>query len=201
MSTAPGHSFHLAVLDATPSEAPPSHLTDQLIAQDAAVGIELLGHDDFTDNDAAGVLRVLQPGPSRRHWMVVALDRLPREAQPSDEASAGLPLVPGRGEVEPDVRLLGSAHVGLALQENTDRLDLDLAATEGTWNLGVGFVAVVAADRAEQTASALTRSGIATWQIGVVEDGERPEGDYEQGAKGVDGGAVRLVGSFAEGAQ
>ncbi|HBS73242.1 MAG TPA: phosphoribosylformylglycinamidine cyclo-ligase, partial [Microbacterium sp.] len=76
--------------------------------------------------------------------------------------------------------------------------DLDLAATEGTWNLGVGFVAVVAADRAEQTASALTRSGIATWQIGVVEDGERPEGDYEQGAKGVDGGAVRLVGAFGD---
>ena len=68
MSTAPGHSFHVAVLDATPSEAPPSHLTDQLIAQDAAVGIELLGHDDFTGNDAAGVLRALQPGPSRRHW-------------------------------------------------------------------------------------------------------------------------------------
>jgi len=76
--------------------------------------------------------------------------------------------------------------------------DLDLAATEGTWNLGIGFVAVVAADRAEQTASALTRSGIATWQIGVVEDGERPEGDYEQGAKGVDGGAVRLVGAFGD---
>ena len=76
--------------------------------------------------------------------------------------------------------------------------DLDLAATEGTWNLGIGFVAVVAADRAEQTASALTRSGIATWQIGVVEDGGRPEGDYEQGAKGVDGGAVRLVGAFGD---
>ena len=33
---------------------------------------------------------------------------------------------------------------------------------------------------------------------GVVEDGERPEGDYEQGAKGVDGGAVRLVGAFGD---
>ncbi|WP_416211573.1 phosphoribosylformylglycinamidine cyclo-ligase [Microbacterium xanthum] len=72
---------------------------------------------------------------------------------------------------------------------------IELAATEGTWNLGIGFVAVVAADRAEQAAAALTRAGIATWQIGVVADGHRPEGEYEQGAKGVDGGAVRLVGA------
>jgi phosphoribosylformylglycinamidine cyclo-ligase len=78
--------------------------------------------------------------------------------------------------------------------------DLDLIDTEGTWNLGVGFVAVVAAERADAAASALTAAGIRAWQVGVVRDGDRPEGDYEQGAKGVDGGAVRLVGAYAEGA-
>lgn len=76
---------------------------------------------------------------------------------------------------------------------------LDLTATEGTWNLGVGFVAVVAADKADAAASALAQDGIATWQVGVVNDGPLPDGGeaFEQGAKGVDGGAVRLVGSYA----
>lgn len=73
---------------------------------------------------------------------------------------------------------------------------LDLTQTEGTWNLGIGFLAVVAADQADAAASALTAAGIATWQVGTVQGAPRPEGDYEQGAKGVDGGAVRLVGSY-----
>jgi phosphoribosylformylglycinamidine cyclo-ligase len=73
---------------------------------------------------------------------------------------------------------------------------LDLTATEGTWNLGIGFLAVVAADDAEAAASALALDGIATWQVGVVRTTTRPDGEYEQGAKGVDGGAVRLVGTY-----
>ena len=75
---------------------------------------------------------------------------------------------------------------------------LDLESTEGTWNLGIGFLAVVAAEQAEAAASALSREGIATWQVGVVRGGSRPEGEFEQGAKGVDGGAVRLVGAYGE---
>jgi phosphoribosylformylglycinamidine cyclo-ligase len=76
--------------------------------------------------------------------------------------------------------------------------DLDLASTEGTWNLGVGFVAVVAAEHAAGAASALANDGIPTWQVGVVRTSDRPDGDFEQGAKGVDGGAVRLVGTYRE---
>ena len=75
---------------------------------------------------------------------------------------------------------------------------LDLTATEGTWNLGIGFLAVVDAAEAEATASFLAAEGIATWQVGVVHDGALPAGEFEQGAKGVDGGAVRLVGTYAE---
>ncbi|MFB7882779.1 phosphoribosylformylglycinamidine cyclo-ligase [Microbacterium sp. NPDC056057] len=76
---------------------------------------------------------------------------------------------------------------------------LELEATEGTWNLGIGFLAVVSADKAEAAASALSRDGIATWQVGVVRTGDRPaDGHWEQGAKGVDGGAVRLVGAYAD---
>ena len=76
---------------------------------------------------------------------------------------------------------------------------LGLEATEGTWNLGIGFLAVVAADGADAAASALSREGIAAWQVGVVRSGARSDVDHwEQGAKGVDGGAVRLVGAFAD---
>ncbi|MGU3643445.1 phosphoribosylformylglycinamidine cyclo-ligase [Microbacterium sp. C23T] len=77
--------------------------------------------------------------------------------------------------------------------------NLELEATEGTWNLGIGFLAVVSADQAEAAASVLSREGIATWQVGVVHTGDRPaDGHWEQGAKGVDGGAVRLVGAYAD---
>jgi len=74
---------------------------------------------------------------------------------------------------------------------------LDLLATEGTWNLGIGFLAVVAADRTDAVASVMREHGIEAWQVGVVGSGTAPEGDFEQGAKGVDGGAVRLVGTYA----
>ncbi|MCR2762653.1 phosphoribosylformylglycinamidine cyclo-ligase [Microbacterium sp. zg.B48] len=79
---------------------------------------------------------------------------------------------------------------------------LELEATEGTWNLGIGFVAIVAAEQADAAASALARDGIAAWRVGVVQDGTVPadgHGDFEQGAKGVDGGAVRLVGAYRDG--
>ncbi|MFV0320702.1 MAG: phosphoribosylformylglycinamidine cyclo-ligase [Microbacterium sp.] len=76
--------------------------------------------------------------------------------------------------------------------------DLALTDTEGTWNLGIGFLAVVAAEAAEAAASTLSAAGIATWRVGTVHDGPLPGGDFEQGAKGVDGGAVRLVGTYAD---
>jgi len=75
--------------------------------------------------------------------------------------------------------------------------DLRLEDTEGTWNLGIGFVAVVSAAQADAAASFLSAAGIATWQVGVVGEGARPDGHFEQGAKGVDGGAVRLVGAYS----
>ena len=76
---------------------------------------------------------------------------------------------------------------------------LDLGSTEGTWNLGVGFLAVVSPEKAADAASALARDGVAAWPVGTVRGGARPPGDFEQGAKGVDGGAVRLVGTYSDG--
>ncbi|WP_375406715.1 phosphoribosylformylglycinamidine cyclo-ligase [uncultured Amnibacterium sp.] len=72
-----------------------------------------------------------------------------------------------------------------------------LADVEGAWNLGIGVFAVVDQTVAAQAAEALTAGGIRTWQAGVVLTGLGSEVDDVQGAKGVDGGAVRLVGAYA----
>ncbi|MGF3057516.1 phosphoribosylformylglycinamidine cyclo-ligase [Microbacterium sp. YY-01] len=75
-----------------------------------------------------------------------------------------------------------------------------LESSEGTWNLGIGFLAVVAADEAAAITEFLRNTGIETWQVATVHTDARPDGDFEQGAKGVDGGAVRLVGTYKNGA-
>ena len=73
-----------------------------------------------------------------------------------------------------------------------------LESAEGTWNLGVGFFAVVDADAADRLAHAFVADGIRTWQAGVVSTAPRDLAGFEQGAKGVDGGAVRLVGRYRD---
>jgi len=72
-----------------------------------------------------------------------------------------------------------------------------LESSEGTWNLGIGMIAVVDAARADQVATALQIAGIDTWPVGTVSTAARDLEGFEQGAKGVDGGAVRLVGAYA----
>jgi phosphoribosylformylglycinamidine cyclo-ligase len=67
---------------------------------------------------------------------------------------------------------------------------------ERTLNLGVGMVAVVGPDAADAAVARLTARGVPAWVLGEVRDA-RPddaEGDLTQGAKGVDGGAVRMIG-------
>ncbi|MEV7610715.1 phosphoribosylformylglycinamidine cyclo-ligase [Microbacterium sp. NPDC089320] len=76
-----------------------------------------------------------------------------------------------------------------------------LESAEGTWNLGIGFLAIVAADQKDAAIAALAADGMPAWQVGTVGFGPRPAGEFEQGAKGVDGGAVRLIGAYADGAK
>ncbi|KUF08468.1 phosphoribosylformylglycinamidine cyclo-ligase [Leucobacter sp. G161] len=71
-----------------------------------------------------------------------------------------------------------------------------LESLEGAWNLGVGMFAVVAADKAQLVATALTAEGLDPWLVGTVSTSVRDFTGFEQGAKGVDGGAVRLVGAY-----
>ncbi|GAA1124910.1 phosphoribosylformylglycinamidine cyclo-ligase [Arthrobacter flavus] len=71
---------------------------------------------------------------------------------------------------------------------------------ERTLNLGVGMVAVVSAPAADAAIARLTERGVPAWVMGQVAaaSNESTDGpDYVQGAKGVDGGSVRLVNQYA----
>jgi len=78
---------------------------------------------------------------------------------------------------------------------------MKLTETEGTWNLGIGMIAVVGAGTQHDIIEKLARDGFPAWVAGTVSTGERPPTSsaaeaFEQGAKGVNGGAVRLVGAY-----
>ncbi|MDJ0339620.1 phosphoribosylformylglycinamidine cyclo-ligase [Cryobacterium sp. PH31-O1] len=72
-----------------------------------------------------------------------------------------------------------------------------LESAEGTWNLGVGMFAVVDAASASSVIARLATSGIPAWVTGRVSRAPHDLAGFEQGAKGVNGGAVRLVGAYA----
>jgi phosphoribosylformylglycinamidine cyclo-ligase len=68
---------------------------------------------------------------------------------------------------------------------------------EGTLNLGVGMVAVVAADGADRALDLATGLGLRPWVLGVVSAApESRDAGLVTGTKGVRGGAVRLTGSY-----
>ena len=75
-----------------------------------------------------------------------------------------------------------------------------LADLERTLNLGVGMIAIVDPAVADAAMNRLNERGISSWIMGDVVKAGSPDlnnPDYVQGAKGVDGGAVRLYGSYA----
>jgi phosphoribosylformylglycinamidine cyclo-ligase len=71
-----------------------------------------------------------------------------------------------------------------------------LESVESTWNLGLGQAVVVDAAKADEVSAALTKLGVHTWTLGEIEAAPADLSSYVQGAKGVDGGAVRLVGEY-----
>lgn len=72
---------------------------------------------------------------------------------------------------------------------------------ERTLNLGVGMVAIVAPEATDAALARLSERGLPAWVMGAVgdDDASAPanDPDYVQGAKGVDGGAVRLINAYA----
>ena len=71
-----------------------------------------------------------------------------------------------------------------------------LESLEGTWNLGLGFAAVVDQSKAYEIEQMLISLGQETWRLGVIEEAIDVSG-FVTSAKGVDGGAVRLTGKFS----
>jgi phosphoribosylformylglycinamidine cyclo-ligase len=72
------------------------------------------------------------------------------------------------------------------------------ADLENTLNLGVGMVAVVAADGADAALARLRERGVPAWVLGSVDvlDAAAAGEGLVTGTKGVHGGAVRLVGDY-----
>jgi phosphoribosylformylglycinamidine cyclo-ligase len=79
--------------------------------------------------------------------------------------------------------------------------NVPLPDLERTLNLGVGMVAIVSAEAADAAVNRLNDRGLPSWIMGTVEENSdaivKTGPDYVQGAKGVDGGAVRLVNAYA----
>ena len=69
---------------------------------------------------------------------------------------------------------------------------------EGTLNLGVGMVAVVAPDSAEAVLRVAQGSEMPAWVLGGVHEAQayEPQGRVVAGTKGVDGGAVDVFGRY-----
>ncbi|MCT1606859.1 phosphoribosylformylglycinamidine cyclo-ligase [Nesterenkonia massiliensis] len=140
---------------------------------------------------------------------------------------------PAEGEISPEAPVRGFSHVtGGGLAANLARvLPTGLLATvdrstwgwqpvfrvlselggvpqadaERTWNLGVGMVAVVAAEQADAAIAHLNAAGQRAWVMGEISRYDAADSriaaageDFVQGAKGVDGGGVLLTGSYAD---
>ncbi len=79
--------------------------------------------------------------------------------------------------------------------------NVPLPDLERTLNLGVGMVAIVSPEAADAALARLNSRGVPAWVMGKVDRADTSlstDGpDYVQGAKGVDGGSVRMVGTFA----
>lgn len=73
-----------------------------------------------------------------------------------------------------------------------------LGEVEDTWNMGVGMIAVVDARVSSAVQATLTAAGHRVWQIGEISlaTESNTEGATRE-AKGVIGGAVRLVGDYS----
>ena len=100
-------------------------------------------------------------------------------------------------------------HLGVALERSTwspppvmrvlaSAGGYSLESLESTWNMGLGMIAVVAADQADTVSATLREQRHEVWQVGVITDASDVSSFAPTTeAKGVKGGAVALVGEYA----
>lgn len=75
----------------------------------------------------------------------------------------------------------------------------ELAQVEDTWNMGIGMVAVVEQGHSSAVLASLQASGHRAWEVGTVRPASAEATlDTVTNAKGVEGGAIRLVGRYAD---
>ena len=75
---------------------------------------------------------------------------------------------------------------------------LTLADVEDTWNMGIGFFVIVDDAATNQVMELCEAAGIAAWPVGTVTEFVDAQSDgWVSGAKGVSGGAVKLVGDYS----
>lgn len=87
-------------------------------------------------------------------------------------------------------------HVPAVFSALANMAGLRLQDTEETWNLGIGFFAIVDSSAATVVVDHLNATEIPAWVAGYVQQGA-PSGDgFISGAKGVHGGSVRLTGDY-----
>ncbi|TNM69145.1 phosphoribosylformylglycinamidine cyclo-ligase [Streptomyces sp. NP160] len=65
---------------------------------------------------------------------------------------------------------------------------------EVTWNQGVGMLALLAPEAADQAVEVLRTAGVRAWVAGAVSGADAEATATVRGSKGVDGGGARLVG-------
>jgi len=160
-----------------------------------------IGYTDHS-NEFGGVVGEVLLEPTRLYTgpLVKVLDELPGAIHSLSHVTGGgiaanlSRVLPVGAWVELDRSTWSPAPVFRVL---SDLGGMNLTDTEGTWNLGIGMFAVVSADAASSVVRAIEAQGIPAWVAGRVSISERDLTGFDVGAKGVNGGAVRLVGSFA----
>jgi phosphoribosylformylglycinamidine cyclo-ligase len=166
-------------------------------------GLDYRDHSD----DLGGVVGEILLEPTRLYTLplLAILDELPGALHALSHVTGGgmaanlARVLPVGSWAEVDRATWSPAPVFRVL---ADMASISLGDTEGTWNLGVGMFAVVDQAAATGVMRALEARGIHSWVSGRVTVGPREAATlgaagWEQGAKGVNGGAVRLVGAYA----
>lgn len=146
-------------------------------------------------------LELLEPTRLYTTPLLRALEAHPR-------AIHALSHVTGGGIAQNLARVL-PAHVAVDIDRATwspprivsvlaDAGGFDLGAVEDTWNMGIGMIAVVDAQAHSAIEATLVAHGQRVWQVGEVAlaTASNTEGATRE-AKGVTGGAVRLVGDYS----